>query len=276
MYDIGTSPTCPALSSNGEPCAYKRMDRCGSYSSKRGTLAAAFPFFFRVHNTLYVNISLPPFTVASTSTRALIIQNQKAYFHDVFLVFHSDIILMSLSPSKSRNLSRQPSTPSLAVGLPPALPESNIMTPSTSSRSDDKTHLTPRTHRGDVSSVSSSSNGSIDDIEPVGLPSPVRSALSTETTPKRRVIGIIEPVSAGRQDSGRKRDTLTARLQEAARVKKSKSAGDSLHSATSVLGPSFVTGPESGPKTQLQDSPNRNMTVHGNDKVVVCVRSVRI
>ena len=183
---------------------------------------------------------------------------------------------MSLSPSKSRTLSRQPSSPSLAVGLPPALPESNIMIPSSSSHPERKTHLTPKIHRGDVSSGTSSPTGSSDEREPIKIPPPVRSALSTETTPKRRMIGIKEPFSAGKQDSGRKSDALTARLHQAARVKKSKSAGDSLISATNILGASFVPGPDAEPQTQTQDSPTASLVAHGSDKVVVCVRSVRI
>jgi hypothetical protein len=40
---------------------------------------------------------------------------------------------MAISPNKQRTLSRQPSHPSLAIGLPPALPESHNMMPSSSS-----------------------------------------------------------------------------------------------------------------------------------------------
>ncbi|WVQ81716.1 hypothetical protein IAT38_003841 [Cryptococcus sp. DSM 104549] len=191
---------------------------------------------------------------------------------------------MSLSPAKHRTLSRQPSSPSLAVGLPPPLPESNIMAPSTPSKMP-RTKSKKRIHRGDVSSTASS------DAEDAPMPIPGPS----QSTPKRKVVNPIEPVvPVG--SAKKKRQTLAERLAAAAeasagkaKVKASSSVKEGLKESNSM---STITGvpssssagtvstplqartslvPSSGPSQRII-APTPGGGGSAADKVVVCVR----
>ncbi|RXK39315.1 hypothetical protein M231_03394 [Tremella mesenterica] len=158
------------------------------------------------------------------------------------------------SPTKHRPLSRQPSSPSLAVGLPPPLPESNVMTPSTSTKSLKRSRR-HRQHRGDVESSATSAGNSSDDAE--FLATPVHSTLSMDVTPKRKVLGPVESTMSGAR---KKRETLQARLQASTQVRKSRSVGDNLRGS----------GMEDG---SVNTSLKRGSV--SSDKVVVCVSRVK-
>ncbi|RXK38655.1 hypothetical protein M231_04062 [Tremella mesenterica] len=156
------------------------------------------------------------------------------------------------SPTKHRPLSRQPSSPSLAVRLPPPLPESNVMTPSTSTKSLKRSRRHHQ-HRGDVESSVTSAGNSSNDAE--FLATPIHTTLSINVKPKRKVLGPVESTMSGAR---KKRETLQARLQAASEVRKSKSIGDNLRASA------------------MTEDGSVNMSVSKNnvtfDKVVVCVR----
>lgn len=186
---------------------------------------------------------------------------------------------MSLSPNKHRTLSRQASSPSLAVGLPPALPESNIMTPSFSSHKLKRIHSRPRLHRGDGSSSANSSPcGTHDEgehepnLNPV---TPCKNEFSAPNTPKRRVLGTIEVIPFGTSVTGKKRDTLMARLDQVAKVEKSKSTGDSLNASPNLASRSFRQAAEGRTAVTTDTTVMSGSTASTSDKVVVCVRSVQ-
>jgi centromeric protein E len=215
---------------------------------------------------------------------------------------------MDLSPTKKhRTLSRQPSSPSLAVGLPPPLPDhhhhhSNIMgTPSTNTRSATKKNRKKQpSRRGDVSSSAASSPSVTDDewVMPTtpgpGLsthahPSASSSNLSssilatddeddagaTEITPKRKVIATLE--GSKTQPKPAKREGLQARLQAAAaaKLKTSKSHGQGLVASASIsqlvpkVKPETITASASG---LLHGGAGPSSGSGGSDKVIVCVR----
>ncbi len=182
---------------------------------------------------------------------------------------------MSLSPTKYRTLSRQPSSPSLAVGLPPAMPESSIMAPSSSSRNLKRSLTGPRIHRGDVSSSADSSAGGSGDGPELGWVVPFTDGPSVDNIPKRRVMGSFEQWSVSSKDLGKKRDTLSARLQQVARVKKSKSTGDSLNASPSLINKSFIQASETKGRIVAESPLSSTPAGQGSDKVVVCVRLVR-
>ncbi|OWZ51163.1 centromeric protein E [Cryptococcus neoformans c45] len=186
---------------------------------------------------------------------------------------------MSLSPNKS-TLSRQPSSPSLAVGLPPALPESNIMAPSTTSPSKlPKSRSKNRIHRGDVESTESSDSEEI--------------PRNHAGTPKRKVINT-GPVSMSSNNKAKKRETLAERLAAAAagnvnaKVKNSSSVNDGLKASNSTSALTTASASTSAiaqtppaqarttmliPSTmpvQRTSRPSSGST--SSDKVVVCVR----
>ncbi|TYJ58685.1 hypothetical protein B9479_000521 [Cryptococcus floricola] len=181
---------------------------------------------------------------------------------------------MSLSPTKP-TLSRQPSSPSLALGLPPAFPENNIMAPSTTSPSKmPRTKSKHKTHRGDVESTDSS------DFEetPKQL---------GKGTPKRKVVNSVEPTPATGQS--KKRGTLAERLAAAAvnkpKVKSSSSVNGGLKASSSATQlsasstSSMVQTPPMQARTSLIPSTmpvkrTAGPSIGGNpsDKVVVCVR----
>ena len=158
---------------------------------------------------------------------------------------------MNLTPTKHRPLTRQRSSPSLNIGIPPSLPDYfNSTTPP--KRLARSRH---RIHRGDVSSSASSAAESDSDYTPPATP-----------TQRPRVI-IMEPMSVGRPKPGGKRDTLQSRLQAAANLRASKSM-DTLIPPVPALPHSL-----SPLKPRLiQTSPTKVK----NDKVVVCVRLVEI
>lgn len=186
---------------------------------------------------------------------------------------------MALSPSKAKTLSRQASSPSLAVGLPPPLPESNIMTPSSSSHSLKRSRSHPRIHRGDVSSSANTSPSASDNELDSGwvLPDkPVPGVASADSTARRRVLGALEPTSGVSGKILRKRDSLTARLQQVARVKKSKSTGHSLNSSTSLPPTNFIRTMKTEIGEVMESTIELGLSGHGSDKVVVCVRSVHM
>ncbi|WWC70146.1 uncharacterized protein I206_104093 [Kwoniella pini CBS 10737] len=179
---------------------------------------------------------------------------------------------MSLSPSKHRTLSRQPSSPSLAVGLPPALPESNIMQPSSPSKLA-KSRSRKRIHRGDVSSSAASS-----DNEEEGL---------TQITPKRKIINPIEaplPLSTGKKP--KKKMTLQERLAAAASAKAGTSEGgikakvnsiadfsSFISEATQISESSSTSKVSMTPQTRSELLSSRSIaSSSSSDKVVVCVR----
>ncbi|WVQ73983.1 hypothetical protein IAR50_003564 [Cryptococcus sp. DSM 104548] len=181
---------------------------------------------------------------------------------------------MSLSPTKF-TLSRQPSSPSLALGLPPAFPENNIMAPSTTSPSKmPRTKSKHKIHRGDVESTDSS------DLEetPKQL---------VKGTPKRKVVNSVEPTPVTGQ--GKKRGTLAERLAAAAvnkpKVKSSSSVNGGLKESSSATQlstastSSMVQTPPMQARTSMVPSTmpvkrNTGPSLGGNpsDKVVVCVR----
>jgi len=182
--------------------------------------------------------------------------------------------LMPLTPTKRRTLPRQRSSPSLNVGLPPPLPDGSLI--SSTSHSIRRIRSHHRIHRGDVSSSAASSD---DDLDPSpALTTPIRAA-NLDTTPKRRVVGIMEPMSVGRvKASSSKRPTLSDRLQAVAKIRPSRSIDTfdqsippvpplpSTPSRTKIIAhPRDANGPESPEKSKSQSK---------NDKVVVCVRSV--
>ncbi|WWC94352.1 hypothetical protein V866_001194 [Kwoniella sp. B9012] len=180
---------------------------------------------------------------------------------------------MSLSPTKHRTLSRQPSSPSLAVGLPPALPESNIMQPSSPSKMP-KTRSRKRMHRGDVSSSAASSENEQED--------------TTQMTPKRKIVNPVEaplPPSTGKKS--KKKMTLQERLAAAAnakagasaegglkaKVKSSKSIADMSEPATiaeSSSSASMLITPQM--RSEILSSRSAASSSSSSDKVVVCVR----
>ncbi|WVW84086.1 hypothetical protein I302_106115 [Kwoniella bestiolae CBS 10118] len=182
---------------------------------------------------------------------------------------------MSLSPTKHRTLSRQPSSPSLAVGLPPALPESNIMQPSSPSKVS-KSKSRKRIHRGDVSSSAASSENEQED--------------STQITPKRKIINPADaplPPSTGKK--AKKKLTLQERLAVAAnakagaaaaaeggmkaKVKSSRSIAD-MSEVASVAESSSAASMLMTPQTRSEILSSRSTasSSSSSDKVVVCVR----
>ncbi|ODN80563.1 hypothetical protein L202_02763 [Cryptococcus amylolentus CBS 6039] len=180
---------------------------------------------------------------------------------------------MSLSPTKP-TLSRQPSSPSLALGLPPAFPENNIMAPSTSPSKMPRTKSKHKIHRGDVESTDSS------DFEET----PKQSG---KDTPKRKVVNSVEPTPATGQS--KKRGTLAERLAAAAvnkpKVKSSSSVNGGLKASSSATQlsasstSSMVQTPPMQARTSLIPSTvpvkrTAGPSIGGNpsDKVVVCVR----
>lgn len=182
---------------------------------------------------------------------------------------------MSLSPEKQRTLYRQQSFPELAVGLPPPLPRSSMLA---NTRSPSSRNLFRRSKtrsrinaEGDISLTDTSGDEA---REPEwALPTtPVKASLSQEAdlTPRRRVLVATDNPSSGGALAGKKRDTLHARLTQAAKVKKSKSTGDGLASSFSSnslpLPEREVKTKKSGDRVSLPGS--------SSDKVVVCVRSV--
>jgi centromeric protein E len=179
---------------------------------------------------------------------------------------------LTLSPSKQRTLSRQPSSPSLAVGLPPALPESHaMMSSSSSSKSPAKRTRKKPSRRGDVSSSNASSPEASEDEWSMPITpstSTSNSLFDPETTPKRKVVGILE----GSKTQPRKRDNLQARLQAAAKLSKSRSQGEGLAASPSIghLVPKVKS--ESIVKS-ISGAVNHPST-NSKDKVVVCVRYV--
>lgn len=184
---------------------------------------------------------------------------------------------MALSPTKQRTLSRQPSSPSLAVGLPPPLPDdhyNNMMSPSSSSRSLAKRSRKKHpSRRGDVSSSAASSPGVSEDewslpITPSASTSSTSSIVDPETTPKRKVLVSLE----GSKTQPRKRDNLQARLQAAAKLQKSKSQGEGLNASASIGQLVPKVKPEAIVKsTSGMINPSNSGS---KDKVVVCVRYV--
>ncbi|WWC89175.1 uncharacterized protein L201_004093 [Kwoniella dendrophila CBS 6074] len=185
---------------------------------------------------------------------------------------------MSLSPSKPRTLSRQPSSPSLAVGLPPALPESNIMQPSSPSKMP-KSKSRKRIHRGDVSSSAASSDNEEED--------------TLQTTPKRKIINPIDsplPPSTGKKTV--KKMTLEERLAAAASTSKAgslakgglkakvKSSRSLAELSSSISEPAAMAESSSSGSTVLMTPQSRSEIIgsrstastSSSDKVVVCVR----
>ncbi|WVO15973.1 hypothetical protein L204_103638 [Cryptococcus depauperatus] len=184
---------------------------------------------------------------------------------------------MSLSLRKP-NLSRQPSAPSLAVGLPPALPESNIMAPtSISPNKMPKTRSRNRIHRGDVESTESSDAEDVSKVAEVS---------------KRKVINSDTALSSGNR--GKKKETLAERMAAAtagntkARVKNVsdvngglKSSGSTIaETSTAVSSSLFLQTPSPAQSrasnvsntTTAPKSMSRASVVNTSDKVVVCVR----
>ncbi|ODO06440.1 centromeric protein E [Cryptococcus wingfieldii CBS 7118] len=174
----------------------------------------------------------------------------------------------------SLTLSRQPSSPSLALGLPPAFPENNIMAPSTSPSKMPRTKSKHKIHRGDVESTDSS------DFEeaPKQL---------VKGTPKRKVVNSVEPTPATGQS--KKRGTLAERLAAAAvnkpKVKSSSSVNGGLKASSSAtqLSASSTSSTVQTPTMQARTSlipstmpvkRTAGPSIGGNpsDKVVVCVR----
>ncbi|WVQ99545.1 hypothetical protein IAU59_006681 [Kwoniella sp. CBS 9459] len=174
---------------------------------------------------------------------------------------------MSLSPSKPRTLSRQPSSPSLAVGLPPALPESNIMHPSSPCKMP-KSKSRKRIHRGDVSSSAASSDNEGDD---------------TQTTPKRKVLNPVDaplPPSTGKKT---KKMTLQERLAAAATANSQAGSSKAKVKSSRSLAEMSISASESSASVMTESAstmlspPTRSETLPrtagaASDKVVVCVR----
>ena len=148
------------------------------------------------------------------------------------------------------------------------------MNPSSSSLSFRSSHTRPSIHRGDVSSSAHSSPAANDKGEDP-LRTPTRETLSGHFTPKRKVIEAMETSSVGKVNSGRKRDRVTARLEQVARVKKSKSTGDGLNASPSLTRSMMEQAVNIGPKLD-DDDPIYSGASQAKDKVVVCVRSVQI
>jgi centromeric protein E len=178
---------------------------------------------------------------------------------------------MSLSPKKHRTLSRQPSSPSLAVGLPPPLPDGIPFSPSNTSTTFKRTR---RIHRGDVESSSSSSDSPdmSEDEKDKGwvVTSESHHSLSMSNTPKRKVVGVMDaPMTVGR---GAKKPSLQERLAAAAKVKKSRSHGDGLSSSASASGTALVAAENTEPRGVKRPSSGSGGDISKSDKVVVCVR----
>jgi hypothetical protein len=170
---------------------------------------------------------------------------------------------MSLSPTKHRQITRQRSSPSIAVGLPPELP-SSIMQPSTSSLSLHKrTQSHSRIHTGDVSSATSSPGATDNEDEWFS---------KDQTTPKRKVVGLMDPIPAVR----------SSRLRtDRSRLKTSKSTGDHLgttHSSLDLLAAASSHSTHlapSSPRKMPRSEVNKSQITHisnSSDKVIVCVR----
>ncbi|KAL7421908.1 Kinesin-like protein kip2 [Cryptotrichosporon argae] len=154
---------------------------------------------------------------------------------------------MSLTPSTSHRLSRTPSSPSLAVGLPPPLPDDRARAMPASAKKK-KSKKKQASHRGDVSSSAASSpynsDAELSMTAPSAPPTPtptaaasaalstptpktptsssptkIRAALSAEAnvTPKRK-IAALDPATP---KTGKKRETLAERLEAAAKVNQS-------------------------------------------------------
>ncbi|GFZ46737.1 hypothetical protein JCM24511_03957 [Saitozyma sp. JCM 24511] len=178
---------------------------------------------------------------------------------------------MSLSPKKRRTLSRQPSSPSLAVGLPPPLPDGIPFSPSSTSTTFKRAR---RVHRGDVESSSSSSDDPdmSEDEKDKGwvVTSEPHHSLSMSNTPKRKVVGVMDaPMTVGR---GAKKPSLQERLAAAAKVKKSRSQGDGLSLSASASGTALVAAENTEPRGVKRPSSGSSGDVSKSDKVVVCVR----
>ena len=99
--------------------------------------------------------------------------------------------------------------------------------------------------------------------------------MAGDTTPKRKVIGTMEPATVGRPRN--KRDNLQARLQAASKLKQSKSFGDGLNTIPPVPSlPSLSASVSSSSRTKVvSDDPfeiKPQNKSDKNDKVVVCVR----
>ncbi|WVR06885.1 hypothetical protein IAU60_003921 [Kwoniella sp. DSM 27419] len=175
------------------------------------------------------------------------------------------------SPTRHQTLSRQPSVPSLAVGLPPPLPESSIMQPSSPTK---KAHGSPRKriHRGDVSSSAASSDEENDNLQ---------------TTPRRKVINPLEvplPPSTGKKPM---KMTLQERLAAAAsaqngggsmtaRVGSSRSIANISSMMTDSSGSQIFGHPRTvlSPQSRSESLPTGRSTTASSsaDKVVVCMR----
>lgn len=170
-----------------------------------------------------------------------------------------------LSPSSSSSsLPRSPSSPSLAhaVGLPPPLPESGILPPSSPPKSlnfryPSGSHTLP--HLGEVdsrapslaSSVCSESAHDADDYNMVD---------SAPSTPRRKVVNSLD-VPTPR--SAKKRSTLQDRLSAAAQPTKIP--------RMSALPPLPVNSSSMPLPIPSSPGPSRE-TTKSSDKVVVCMR----
>jgi len=179
---------------------------------------------------------------------------------------------MALSPNKQRTLSRQPSQPSLAVGLPPALPDSHSMMVSSSSSRSLATGSRKKypSRRGDVSSSNATSPEASEDEWSLPItPSSSTSTVDPETTPKRKVVGLLD----GSKTQPRKRDNLQARLQAAAKLQKSRSQGEGLVVSPSIGNLVPKVKPESIAKS-ASGMINGGSSNGSKDKVVVCVRYI--
>jgi len=178
---------------------------------------------------------------------------------------------MSPTPKNRRTLPRQRSSPSLNVGLPPLLPDGSFM--SATAETIRRTRSHQRIHRGDVSSSATSSDDDED-----SRTTPTKASLSN--TPKRRVVGLMEPMSVGRVKASSRRPTLADRLQAVAKVRPSKSMDTFDHSIPPV--PPLPSTPvkirtiASFQQLDKPESPEKSKSSTKNDKVVVCVRSVWI
>ena len=179
---------------------------------------------------------------------------------------------MAISPNKQRTLSRQPSHPSLAIGLPPALPESHTMMPSSSSSRSlvSRPRKKHPSRRGDVSSSNATSPEASEDEWSMPItPSSSTSTVDPETTPKRKVVGLLD----GSKTQPRKRDNLQARLQAAAKLQKSRSQGEGLNDSPSI----GQLVPKVKPEVLAKSTSgviNGGSSNGSKDKVVVCVRYV--
>ena len=179
--------------------------------------------------------------------------------------------MSSLSPAEHRrHISRQRSSPSLAIGLPPPLPESNIMSPSTSTKTLKRSRSRHRVHRGDVSSSAASSPCASDDDD--ARTEMLARIMPVETTPRRKIVGAMESSTIGRIKPGTKLNSLQTKLESVAKVRKTRSTGDGL-SADVTRSPLLVKTKitaKTSHATLTTDSSDKS------DKVVVCVRSVQI